>query len=240
MTQREDFTRYSKLADVGRWHVTEFVKQVARILPRECRLLDAGAGECVYRRFFPQCHYVGVDYAVGEPAWNYRNLDCIAMLEQLPFANDSFHAILSTQALEHLELPFESLKEMYRVLKPNGSLFLTAPMAHAEHQKPYGYFRYTSFGLKSLCRRAGFAEVLVTPFDGIFVRWAYELPLILSVFPRAGPSDRHRLTGLAVLPLKVLTLLVVRIMQIVLLRIDRLDRSKEFPFGWSLIAKKCM
>jgi SAM-dependent methyltransferase len=238
MKPHEDFTSYSKLADVGRWYVTEFVKQVAQVLPKGCMLLDAGAGECVYSRFFPECHYVGVDCAVGEPGWNYRNLDCVATLQQLPFANESFHAVLSTQTLEHLELPMESLREMHRVLKPDGTLFLTAPMAHAEHQKPHDYFRYTSFGLKCLCRRVGFSDVLVAPFGGMFVRWAYELPLILTLFPTSGPADHRHLAPIAALPLKALTLLVVRTIQVILLQIDRLDRVKEFPLGWSLVARK--
>lgn len=228
----EDFTAYSKVADIGRWYVTQFVRQAAQQISRDAYLLDAGAGECVYRKFFPHCRYVGLDLAVGEPRWNYRNLDCIASLERLPFADASFDAVLSTQTLEHLDQPAECVHEIFRVLKPHGRLFLTAPMAHAEHQQPYDFFRYTSFGLCSLCRRAGFCEIAVRPFGGMFTRWAYELPSALSIFPRAG------LTRLMLLPLKAITFVYVRMAQHLLLSLDRFDHAREYPFGWSLVATK--
>jgi len=235
----EDFTTRSKIADLGRWYVTQFVKQVALQLPSGTLLLDAGAGECAYKRFFVHCRYVGVDLAVGQPAWNYHNLDCIAALDRLPFAGASFDAVLSTQTLEHLEQPGESVRELYRILKPNGKLFLTAPMAHAEHQTPYDFFRYTSYGLRLLCERAGFKQTIVRPFGGMFARWAYELPAALSIFPNSGIFERRpTMRGMAWLPLKVLAAGWIAIMQVVLLLLDGFDKRGEFPWGWSVIAMK--
>jgi SAM-dependent methyltransferase len=227
------------MGDIGRWYVTQFVRQVARQLPSGLRLLDAGAGECAYKPFFQHCRYVGVDLAVGEPAWNYRNLDSIAELDRLPFAEEVFDAALSTQTLEHLSLPQESLLELHRVLRPGGKLFLTAPMAHAEHQLPYDFFRYTSIGLRTLCERSGFKEITVTPFGGMFVRWAYELPRALTIFPDSGlmQGSPHAL-GVLLLPLKMSALLAVRMLQLACMFLDRFDRRKDFPFGWALTARK--
>jgi SAM-dependent methyltransferase len=119
---------------------------------RECRqslspgssVLDAGAGECVYKRF--------LFIASTKPSISGRGnelelwkLDYVGVLHNMPIESNSFDAVLCTQVLEHLEWPRESVKEMYRVLKPSGRLFLTAPMSHMEHQVPYDFFRYTSF-----------------------------------------------------------------------------------------------
>ncbi|MCA1553892.1 MAG: class I SAM-dependent methyltransferase [Chloroflexi bacterium] len=238
-TLREDFTTRSKIADLGRWYVTQFVRSVAPQLPQGALLLDAGAGECAYKRFFPHCRYAGVDLAVGQPAWNYHNLDCIATLDRLPFADATFDAVLSTQTLEHLQNPQRSLCELYRVLKTDGQLFLTAPMAHAEHQTPYDFFRYTSYGLRFLCERAGFSHVCVMPFGGMFARWAYELPTALDVMPRSGLFERKPTArGSLAFPFKVIAFALIRAMQTVLILIDRFDRRREFPFGWSVVATK--
>ena len=239
MKLNEDFTTRSKLQDVGRWHITKFVGEVAERLPPGIRLLDAGAGECAYKRFFPHCRYVAMDLAIGEMAWNYANLDSFARLDRLPLADGSVDAILCTQVLEHVERPRETVAELHRVLKRGGTLFLTAPMAQAEHQAPYDFFRYTSFGLRAVCRGAGFERVEIAPFGGLPTRLAYELPRIMSLFPGSGIfSGRVRIGGLLLLPARAATFLALRLLQRFLLWADRFDRARNDPFGWSLIAQK--
>jgi len=118
----EDFSKRGKLQDVGRWYINRFVENVAQSLPANASILDAGAGECVYKSFFSHCNYMAIDLAVGESRWNYANLDYIAPLHEMPIDDGTFDALLCTQVLEHLELPRESIKEMYRVLKPGGKM----------------------------------------------------------------------------------------------------------------------
>lgn len=235
MKLTENFARRSRLRDVGRWHVTKFVREVARTVAPGSRLLDAGAGECVYQDQFPALKYVAVDLAVGNAAWNYHNLDCIAALHRLPFRDAAFDVILCTQTLEHLEWPRESVAEFHRILKPAGRLFLTAPMAQNEHQIPHDFFRYTSYGLRSLCRHAGFREVVVQPLGGRFARWAYELPRAMGIFPPTRPPT---VTRLLLLPVKAVALLAIRLLQLALLALDPLDQLKDDPFGWSVVAQK--
>ena len=239
MKVNEDFSRRPKLQDIGRWYVTRFVEEVAKSLPRGSSILDAGAGECVYKRFFSHCDYKAIDLAVGEQEWNYANPDYIAPLHDMPIPSNTFDAVLCTQVLEHIEWPRESVKEMYRVLKPGGRLFVTAPMSHNEHQVPYDFFRYTSFGLRSICEHAGFKDIEIRPFGGLWARWAYELPRCLSLLPGTGMlSGRFSVKGVALLPVKLVLRLMIVILQIIFLRLDALDGTKNDPFGWGVLARK--
>jgi SAM-dependent methyltransferase len=239
MNINEDFTRRSKIRDAGRWYITRFVKAASESLPSGSLILDAGAGECAYKRFFGHCQYRSVDLAVGEEKWNYHNLDYIAPLHDMPLSDNSFDAVLCTEVLEHLEWPRESIREIYRILRPGGRLFLTVPMAHAEHQVPYDFFRYTSYGLRSMCQHSGFSKISVTPFGGMFVRWAYELPDCKSIFPPLK-TEEHRPNplGMAFFPLKAVVHVSVRALQFILITIDPLDKAKSFPLGWGLVAEK--
>jgi len=58
--------------------------------------------------------------------------------------------------MEHVFNPDQVLKELNRVLKKDGKILITAPFAWFEHEIPYDYARYSSFGLKDLLTRNGF------------------------------------------------------------------------------------
>lgn len=238
MVVNEDFTKFSKLADIGRWFINHFVKEVSAALPAGTKLLDAGAGECAYKKYFAHCEYKSVDLAAGNPTWAYGNLDYVAPLDKLPIDNGAFDAVLCTQVLEHLDHPRECMKELYRVLRPGGKLFVTVPMAQSEHQVPYDFFRYTSFGLRSLLSESGFQDIDIKPFGGMFTRWAYEIPRALTVFPAARSTEGLKFKGLLFYPLKRVSLIAVRATQFLLLRLDRLDKIRDDPFGWSATCKK--
>lgn len=235
----EDFSLRSKYEDIGRWYITRFVERCAHKIPPGSSILDAGAGECVYKKFFAHCDYKAVDSGVGESNWNYNNLDFVAPLDSLPMEDESFDVVLCTEVLEHLEWPRESVREMFRVLKKGGALLVTVPMAHDEHQIPNDYFRYTSYGLRSICVDAGFKEIEVTPHGGIFVRWAYELPRIRQFVPGTGlGAGQINVAGILCLPLRGCIMAALPVLQFCLLALDRFDSAKNDPLGWAVIAKK--
>jgi ubiquinone/menaquinone biosynthesis C-methylase UbiE len=47
--------------------------------------------------------------------------------QNLPFMNSSFDVVISCETIEHLTDPFLALREMARVCRPGGTLYLTTP-----------------------------------------------------------------------------------------------------------------
>jgi ubiquinone/menaquinone biosynthesis C-methylase UbiE len=47
--------------------------------------------------------------------------------QSLPYPSGSFDFITCIEGLEHLENPFNAIREFYRILKPGGKLFLSLP-----------------------------------------------------------------------------------------------------------------
>lgn len=122
-------------------------------------VLDVGCGRKPYRRAVSASRYVGVD--VDIPA--NRALGAADVYydgKALPFPSASFDAALCSQVLEHVFEPDKFVAEIRRVLKADGRLLLTVPFAWDEHEQPFDYARYSSFGIRSLLERNGF-EVLV-------------------------------------------------------------------------------
>jgi SAM-dependent methyltransferase len=98
-------------------------------LPAGSRVLDApcGAGHLARRLQQHGLETVGVDVSpeardVLGSAFQEADLS-----EALPFADESFDCVGSTEGIEHLERPLGFLREAHRVLRRGGLLLLTTP-----------------------------------------------------------------------------------------------------------------
>jgi SAM-dependent methyltransferase len=160
--------------------IQDFVGEIARGTRSGSPVLDAGAGECRFKADFAHANYVGIDFAQGDPAWNYSKLDVIGKLEELPFAEGVFERLLSIVVLEHTPQPGRVIDEFNRVLKQGGTVHLVVPHMWEEHQKPYDFFRFTSSGIRYLMESAGFRVKRVEPVGGFFWQLSRRLMGILA------------------------------------------------------------
>lgn len=73
-------------------------------------------------------------------------------MQRLPYENESFDCVISDQVIEHLENPEQALSETYRVLKKGGVAVHTTCFINYVHYGPKDYWRFSSEGLRYLCR----------------------------------------------------------------------------------------
>lgn len=120
------------------------------------RLLDVGCGSKPYQELFNVDEYIGLEFD-SERARMAGVADYYYDGTKFPFDDNSFDSVLCNQVLEHVFTPELFVSELNRVLKEGGEVFLTVPFVWDEHEQPYDYARYTSFGLKALFENNGFA-----------------------------------------------------------------------------------
>ena len=150
-------------------------------------LLDFGCGSKPYRSLFSVDEYIGLDFEnPGHPHLNEK-IDVFYDGKTIPFNNEHFDSIFSSEVLEHVFNPDEILKELNRVLKKDGTILLTCPFAICEHEVPNDYARYSSFGLKSLFEKSGFEiigqEKTSNSVETVFQLWIMYLHQhVLPVF----------------------------------------------------------
>lgn len=119
------------------------------------RTLDVGCGTKPYEKLFSHSSYVGLEFDTGIDS-EKKQADYHYDGKTFPFNEGEFDSVVTNQVLEHVFNPDEFLNEINRVLKPAGKLLLTVPFVWDEHEQPFDYARYSSFGLKSLLNNHGF------------------------------------------------------------------------------------
>jgi len=204
------------------------VEKFAKSLPEDSLVLDAGAGEGKYRRYFKHCKVVGIDNCVGDSSWDYSSLDVVGDIHSLPFKNNCFDAIVCIVVFEHLSNPFKAMKELSRVLKEGGKLFAVFPFMWEIHQKPYDFFRYTEYGFRKMAEDANLS-VDSLKNHGCFFRVLHYM--VASMFKECGKNVFVLILTLLFLPYLVVFFFVSDI-------IDRLTGMCNYTLGYSIILRK--
>lgn len=84
--------------------------------------------------------------------------------------NNTFDYVICTEVLEHTENPFLVIKEINRILKHNGLVFISVPLNFRIHGPLPDAFRITEHGLKLLLKNFELIELnaLETPDRPLF------------------------------------------------------------------------
>jgi SAM-dependent methyltransferase len=216
-------------------NVTEIHKLMAlaqQQLPSEALVLDAGAGEGRFAHYFRHTRYVPIDLAIGDHTWDYGSIQACVDLACLPLPDNTFDGVICTQVLEHVPNPRQVIDELARVLRPGGHFYLSAPQGWHQHQKPYDFFRFTSFALTNLFEQAGLTIDFIRPMGGYFWHLSYELQMMhYWLFPPFEVTGRARsrwATWMALL----FRIPFLFLLPIPLYYLDRLDHVKDLTLGY--------
>ena len=121
------------------------------------KLMDFGCGEKPYRSLFSHVsEYIGVDYQGDGHDHRNEQIDVFYDGKTIPFPDNTFDSVLSTEVFEHVFNPEGILQELYRVIKPKGKLLITCPFVWVLHEEPVDYARYTPYALQHLLEKNGF------------------------------------------------------------------------------------
>lgn len=119
---------------------------------------------------------------VNVDVYPFPNVHVRALGERLPFRNDSFRAVICDQVLEHVASPAAVIREMDRVLKPGGVMYLGVPFVFPLHPSPKDYSRWSVEGIKSMLPAYEFVEsgISIGPTSGLLTVLSDWCSLIFS------------------------------------------------------------
>lgn len=116
-----------------RGYLRYFCETVLRKFNFHGRVLEIGAGSCwassLVKRFNPECKMYSTDISLHALLKGVqvsrllgRSMDYLAACDvhHLPFKDNLFDMVFGVASLHHLERPNDGVREIWRVLKPNG------------------------------------------------------------------------------------------------------------------------
>lgn len=221
-------------------------------------MLDAGAGRQRYKPFFEDAIYISQEHHSGI---NFKNMhdikyDLISPIDEKILLKDNcLDAVLSTSVVEHLGRSDRFFCEAYRVLKPEGKLFVNVPFVHHEHEIPFDFNRPTRFGLEKWFKDAGFEDIVIKPSSSsteavcVFLPFAIENDILKSnkccsgILKDTLKTKDGYIKVLLKLPLLAFAKIMRNITQcfcfLARLLIDRGPHDgTTFPVGWVASARK--
>lgn len=168
------------------------------------RTLDVGCGRKPYESLFSASEYIGLELDTPENR-KHKKADVYYDGNVFPFSEAEFDSVVIHEVFEHVFHPDRFLSEVRRVLKPGGALLMTVPFVWDEHEAPWDYARYSSFGLSAILSKHGFqVEILRKSVDDIRVLFQMITGYIYKKTATRSPSINMLLTLLLIAPFNLL------------------------------------
>jgi SAM-dependent methyltransferase len=188
----------AQIPNPSRHYSREFARRASqRGTDRSFRVLDAGAGTAPYAEFFGHVTYETADYA-GTEGRDYDHIDYRCDIVDIPVEDGRFDLVWCSQTLEHCREPITVLREFHRVLKPGGEAWLTAPFYYEEHEKPWDFWRFSSFAWQHLAEVTGFEVIEIERLEGYYATLSYSLAMGARSLPPEMRDRKRRLRRMAV------------------------------------------
>ena len=125
--------------------IRRLLRSVAEEFDRSGRIaVEVGAGSTSKHKYFSSALYVSSDFVERE------GINLVEDASHLAFHDRSVDLVICENVIEHIYDPQGLLKEIRRVLRRGGCLFLVTPFLFPLHDVPYDFFRYTEHSLKRL------------------------------------------------------------------------------------------
>lgn len=193
-------------------------------------LLDFGCGAKPYESLFLNVSkYIGTDIENESHDHSNESIDVFYDGTTLPFENESFDSIFSSEVLEHVPNLENSLKELNRVLKKDGQILITVPFSFPEHEMPFDFRRLTSGGIQKVLTDHGF-EIKKFQTYGTFSKVIFQL-IIMYIHDLVYTKNRYVnliLNVVFIFPIQLISILLSLIM----------IPNKSLYFGTIILAQK--
>ena len=217
---------------IRRYHVDLFLQKHLDLLTAFSLILDVGGHKNSKR---------GINFNLqhSDQRRIYINItadkgtDIVTDARLMPFDNNCFEAIICCEVLEHIYDQEKAVREIFRVLKPGGSVFLTVPMIYPIHGDPDDFNRHTDHYWYQKLTEIGFKETSIEKQGGY---WSVLFDIIRMGLVSGSRSEHKWTSRVANYILNIYSRWLKCLPKWE--EKSRLAINKNFTTGYGIVAKK--
>jgi SAM-dependent methyltransferase len=150
---------------------TRHLEAMLRIIPDCGRILVIGgaiAGKGADPVYESHCEVIGLDIYASHLT------HVVADAHKIPFADQSFDAVLVQAVLEHVLDPGKVVAEIWRVLKPDGVVYAETAFMQQVHEAAFDFTRFTESGHRWLFRSFSLLDSGAVAGPGYQMIWSVD------------------------------------------------------------------
>jgi len=218
---------------IGRKKIIQTIIENELDQNRNIKILDVGCGPggttLVLKRFGT---VIGIDFSFSALQFSIkRGLQVLkGAVNKLPFLDETFDMITMFDAIEHMEDDLLVVKELSRILKKTGIIFITVPAYHflwSPHDVAESHYRrYNSKSLSSVVTKGGLSISRMSYFITILFPFIALFRLLSKLNVKKPKSD------IAIIRFPKF---IDKIFRHILFFESKLLQKINLPFGLSLI-----
>lgn len=209
------------------------------------KVLDIGAGGCPHREKFNHCEYFTQDFVqlsdlqIQNQA-GYGEIDFVSDILDIPVPDESYDVILCTEVIEHIPDPISAIKEISRILKPGGTLLITAPLQSGLHQEPYHFYGgYTKYWYQKFLIENDFTDLSIEPNGSLHTTYfALGLTIVKSFLEEMVDSKSLSRKLIALFSLIIFSPILLILNPIFCYSWESIFQQRGFTAGYHVSAKK--
>ncbi len=157
-----------------------FERQAMQRISQGRVILDVGGGTRFmkgmkkFELLFAACDYKTLDVSAD------YGPDVVGDIHAIPLSENSVDGVICRSVLEHVERPWDAVREIHRILKPGGLAFIQVPSIYPYHaRKGVGaypdYWRFFEDSLRLMFR--DFSDIQIQKHGGWFQVMSNFMPL---------------------------------------------------------------
>lgn len=218
--------------------VQKFVENIVKDISFNTKLsiLDAGAGDKRFAYYFDKFKNYDTCDLENDSFHKKIKHTFYCDLQNIPVDNEKYDVVINLQVLEHVKYPDKCIKELGRVLKKNGKIYISAPSMYPLHFAPYNYFNFHPSAFKLMLEKNNLKILNITEQGGAFL----VIGVILSRLPFSVlKRQKNQFTRFLFLLFFLLTIPIFHfIFPLIFKTLDRLFKTEGTTIGYNIIAKK--
>lgn len=131
-------------------------------------LLDLGCGARPYLKVYEPYFEKTLGADLPDTYFEHYRVDIFCTATDIPLENESVDVLFCSEVLHDISQPEVMMKEVNRIIKPNGKIILSAPFVTPICDGIYDHYRYTKYGLEFLFKQQNFTNIKITEVGNLF------------------------------------------------------------------------